>query len=155
MKRSGSLVILTVCLIASASITHANPPALVDCTKWQETESRPMIIDAYNNIQTIADDLWYAKYSNPDGSTCTRFFLKSNNQTIWQNWKDSVGKTYAYLIPSDNTPYTASGSVVKWRMNSINLFTGRGRIELGFFEGDKLTKSRFLDLSIHNEQLPQ
>lgn len=148
MRNLTLIATFAVYLIASPQLVHATP--IVDCTKWKETESRQVILDAYNNIQTIADDLWYAKYTDSAGSTCTRFFLKNSNQTIWQNWSDNSGR-HAYLLLANNTPYTTANSVVKWRIKLLNLFAGQGRIELGFFEGDQLTRSRLLDIAIHNQ----
>src|SRR3989344_7295552 len=136
MKSLVALLTIITCLAVSPPVAHTNPP--VDCTTWKEVGTEQMVIDAYNNVVVKASDLWVARYTDPMGSKCLRFFFKSSNLTIWQTWRDNEGKSSAYLLLPDNTPFTVTGADAKWkikalwRIDMMNLLTAsRARIEIG------------------------
>lgn len=150
MKRFAILILLAFIAGGTISLAHATP--VTDCTKWKEMRTDALVVSAVNNMQIVAQDLWYALYADSaTGFTCSRFFIKSNNLTIWQNWQGDGGKSFAYLLMPDNTPYVFPDARVRWRVDLINLSTGAGKLELGVFLGNEIKQTRQLDIPITNK----
>lgn len=150
MRRIIAILAFVFATVGTASVVNAAPVA--DCTKWKEMRTDALIVSSTNNVRVVAQDLWYTLYAEPTtGLTCSRFFIKSSNLTIWQNWQGEGGRSFAYLLMPDNTPYVLSDARVRWRVSLISLPEGVGTLELGVFSRGEIKQTRQLDVSVVNK----
>lgn len=106
-----------ILLIPSLSFAAvSNPIQVPDCMKWKVELIVPMYV-TYVGAALETTNFRYGKYVHPQSKiVCTRFFLKSTGQTLWQEWQDDSGVWHAFITLKNGVRHVAKNARIGWRL---------------------------------------